>query len=465
MGGNDKVKKRFAIILAAGKGMRMKSTIAKVLHPILGLPMIDYILQGLQHNEIDVKVSVVGHGKDQVMAAIGQQTEFVTQKEQLGTAHAVMETRDILNDKEGTTIIVCGDTPLIKPGTIEKLFEFHETSNSKATILTSDMQNPFGYGRIVRDDNGEVARIVEQKDANDTEKNITEINTGTYCFDNQALFTALENVTNDNAQGEYYLTDVIEILRRKSEKVSAFLCADAKETMGINDRVALAEAEKEMKRRVNETHLLNGVSIVDPDHTYIGPGVTIEQDVVILPGTVIQGQTHIETGSTIGPNSEIDDSTIGQYSVIRQSVVKNSKIGNKVNIGPYAHIRPESIVNDDVKIGNFVEVKKSTIGNKSKVSHLSYIGDTEMGKDVNIGCGTITVNYDGVNKHKTIIEDHSFIGCNANLIAPVTIGKGSFVAAGSTVNRDVPQDALAIGRSKQLNKDGYATRMQREKNK
>ena len=459
------MKKRFAIILAAGKGTRMKSKKAKVLHPILGRPMVEYIIKGLQDNHIDIKVSVVGHGKDQVMNAIGKQTEFVTQNEQLGTAHAVIQAKEILKDKEGTTIIVCGDTPLIKPETIESLFQYHESSLSEGTILTANMSNPFGYGRVVRDNNGEVERIVEEKDANENEKLINEVNTGTYCFDNEALFNALERVNNENAQGEYYLTDIIEILREQSRKISAFVCEDTNETMGINDRVALANAEKEMKRRINENHLINGVSILAPDNTYIGPDVTIEQDVTILPGTMINGLTHIKTGSIIGPNSEIVNCTIGQHSVIRQSVVKDSKIGNEVNVGPFAHIRPDTTIGNEVRIGNFVEVKKSDIGNESKVSHLSYIGDAELGKDVNVGCGTITVNYDGVNKHKTVIENHSFIGCNTNLLAPVTIGKNSFVAAGSTINRDVPQDALAIGRAKQVNKEDYATRIKNKSKK
>src|SRR5690625_1304089 len=281
----------------------MKSKKAKVLHPILGRPMVEYIIKGLQDNHIDIKVSVVGHGKDQVMNAIGKQTEFVTQNEQLGTAHAVMQAKEILKDKEGTTIIVCGDTPLIRPETIENLFQYHESSSSEGTILTANMSNPFGYGRIIRDNNGEVERIVEEKDANGSEKLIEEVNTGTYCFDNQALFKALEQVNNENAQGEYYLTDVIEILRQQASKVSAFVCADSNETMGINDRVALANAESEMKRRINERHLLNGVSIQDSQNTYIGPDVTIEEDVTILPGTMITGMTHIETGSIIGPNS------------------------------------------------------------------------------------------------------------------------------------------------------------------
>jgi len=322
------MKKRFAVILAAGQGTRMKSKLSKVLHPILGRSMIEYIIKGLNANSIDTKVTVVGHGAEEVMSVIGNQCEFVIQKEQLGTAHAVMKADEILKDLDGTTIIVYGDTPLISSETFEKLFQFHEESNSFATILTTKVANPFGYGRVIRDESGQVERIVEQKDANEEERSINEINTGTYCFDNRALFSALKEVGNDNVQGEYYLTDVIEILRKKSRKVSAFLTEDSDETIGINDRLALVQAENMMKKRINENHLLNGVTIVDPEHTYIGPDVTIEQDVTIYPGCMIFGETHIGTGSTIGPHTEITNCAIGTHNVIRQSVLKNSKIGN-----------------------------------------------------------------------------------------------------------------------------------------
>jgi|SRR5690625_31959 len=462
IGGNF-MKNRFAVILAAGQGTRMKSKLSKVLHPILGRSMIDYIIKGMNANSIDTKVTVVGHGAEEVMSVIGNQSEFVIQKEQLGTAHAVMKAEEILKDRNGTTIIVYGDTPLISSATFEKLFQYHESTGSTATILTTKVADPFGYGRVIRDEEGHVERIVEQKDANEEEKEVNEINTGTYCFDNQALFSALKEVGNDNAQGEYYLTDVIEILRERSCKVSAFLSEDADETIGINDRVALVQAENIMKRKINETHLLNGVTIVDPEHTYIGPDVTIEQDVTVYPGCIILGETYIETGSTIGPHTEINDCTIGKYSVIRQSVLKNSKIGNEVQIGPFAHIRPDNNLGDKVKVGNFVELKKAEIGEGTKVPHLSYIGDANLGSGINIGCGAITVNYDGVDKHVTNIGDNAFIGCNVNLIAPVTVEKGAFVAAGSTINRDVPEDALAIGRARQTNKDGYANKMKQKK--
>lgn len=453
------MKNRYAVILAAGQGTRMKSKLYKVLHPILGRPMIRYVIESLKPTAVDTLVTIVGHGAEDVKAKVGNDSEFVIQEEQLGTAHAVLQAENILKDKSGITIVVCGDTPLITSKTYEKLFEWHESSNAKATILTTKLENPAGYGRVIRSESGHVERIVEHKDANAEEKNVNEINTGTYCFDNEALFAALKRVNNDNAQQEYYLPDVIEILKQDGEKIAALVTEDEDETIGINDRVALSTAENIMKRRINEFHLRNGVTIADPDNTYIAPEVTIEQDVVIYPGSIITGDTYIEEDAIIGPHSDIENCSIGKSTVIRQSVVRNSKIGSKVNVGPFAHIRPDSSIGDDVRVGNFVEIKKSVIDNNSKVPHLSYVGDATLGTHVNIGCGTITVNYDGKHKHTTTIEDNTFIGCNSNLVAPVTIKEGSYVAAGSTITEDVPENSLAIARTRQTTKEGYANKM------
>ncbi|WP_217588356.1 bifunctional UDP-N-acetylglucosamine diphosphorylase/glucosamine-1-phosphate N-acetyltransferase GlmU [Lentibacillus saliphilus] len=450
---------RYAVILAAGQGTRMKSKLYKVLHPVMGRPMIQHVIDQLQPTELDSLITIVGFGAEQVAEQIGDQSACVIQNEQLGTAHAVQQAEQLLKEKSGTTLVVCGDTPLITSDTYRALITTHEANGAKATVLTTEMPDPTGYGRVVRNASGDVERIVEHKDATDDEKLIKEINTGTYCFDNEALWEALQDVQNDNAQGEYYLPDVIEILKHRSEKVTAYLTPNADETLGVNDRAALAEAEKIMKNRINRNHMKNGVGIIDPDHTYISPDVMIEADAVIHPGTIIRGQSVIHAHAEIGPHTEIIDCVVDEATVIAHSVAKHSRIGKRVQIGPYAHIRPEADIANDAKVGNFVEIKKATIGEKSKVSHLSYIGDAHVGSRVNVGCGTITVNYDGKNKYLTTIEDDAFIGCNSNLIAPVTVGKGAYVAAGSTINKHVPDEALAIARQKQANKEGYAAKI------
>jgi len=456
------MKNRFAVILAAGKGTRMKSKLYKVLHPVMGRPMVQHVIKQLQPVELEEIVTIVGFGAEQVSEVVGETSKFAIQKEQLGTGHAVQQAEDVLGSRSGTTIVVCGDTPLITAETFQALFDHHEQNGAKATILTAQAEVPAGYGRVIRDETGEVSRIVEHKDANTEELKVNEINTGTYCFDNELLFAALKNVSNENAQGEYYLPDVIEILRSQGEKVTAFMTPDFHQTLGVNDRVALAEAEKIMRKRVNEFHMRAGVSIIDPDNTYIGPDVKIGLDTVVYPGTVISGETEIGEESVIGPNSEIDNCIIGDSTVVKHSVLKDSRVGSGVNIGPFAHLRPDSDIGDEAKIGNFVEIKKSQIGHGSKISHLSYIGDSEVGEKVNVGCGTITVNYDGQKKFATKIEDEAFIGCNSNLVAPVLIGKGAYVAAGSTITANVPADALSIARSRQTNKEGYALKLKKD---
>lgn len=454
---------RYAVILAAGQGTRMKSKLYKVLHPVCGKPMVQHVVDQVEKLQVQEMVTITGHGAEMVKAQLGEASHYALQAEQLGTAHAVMQAQLLLEGKDGITIVVCGDTPLIKAETMEALFKHHEELSAKATILTARIDDPTGYGRIIRNEAGLVEKIVEHKDADEAERQINEINTGTYCFDNAALFEALKNVSNNNVQGEYYLPDVIEILKKQGEVVTAYQTNDLEETLGVNDRVALAEAERIMRRRINESHMRNGVTIIDPANTYIETDVVIGHDTIIYPGTMIKGKTSIGAECQIGPNSEIDSCEVGDETVIRQSAAHQSSIGNHVNIGPFAHIRPQSDIKDEVKIGNFVEIKKAVFGQGSKASHLSYIGDAEVGKDVNIGCGSITVNYDGKNKFLTKIEDEVFIGCNSNLVAPVTVGKGAYVAAGSTITKDVPGKALSIARSHQVNKENYVEKLNLKK--
>ena len=449
----------FAVILAAGQGTRMKSKLYKVLHPVCGKPMVQHVVDHIQTLDVNRIVTVVGHGAEKVQQQLGDKSEYVLQAEQLGTAHAVQQAEAILGNEEGTTLVVCGDTPLIRPETMQALFEHHQAKNAKATILTAIAENPTGYGRILRGNNGQVEQIVEQKDASAEQQLVKEINTGTYCFDNKLLFETLKLVKNDNAQGEYYLPDVIEILQKQGDIVEAYVTDDFEETLGVNDRVALSQAETLMRTRINEKHMRNGVTIIHPETTHISADAVIGRDTVIQPGSMIEGATVIGEDCIIGPNTQIIDSRVGDRTTIHSSVVRESAIAEDTAIGPFAHIRPLSDIGSHVKIGNFVEVKKSKLDHGSKVSHLSYIGDAEIGSNVNIGCGSITVNYDGKNKFKTIIEDDVFVGCNTNLVAPVKVGKGSFIAAGSTITKEVPEDALAIARARQENKPNYVSKL------
>ncbi|MDR4229630.1 bifunctional UDP-N-acetylglucosamine diphosphorylase/glucosamine-1-phosphate N-acetyltransferase GlmU [Bacillus mojavensis] len=454
--------KRFAVVLAAGQGTRMKSKLYKVLHPVCGKPMVEHVVDEALKLSLTKLVTIVGHGAEEVKKQLGDKSEYALQAEQLGTAHAVKQAQPFLADEKGVTIVICGDTPLLTAETMEAMLKEHTQKEAKATILTAVAEDPTGYGRIIRGESGAVQKIVEHKDASEEERLVTEINTGTYCFDNEALFRAIDQVSNDNVQGEYYLPDVIEILKNEGETVAAYQTGNFQETLGVNDRVALSQAELFMKERINKRHMQNGVTLIDPMNTYISPEAVIGSDTVIYPGTVIKGEVQIGEDTIIGPHTEIMNSSIGSRTVIKQSVVNNSKVGNDVNIGPFAHIRPDSVIGNEVKIGNFVEIKKTQFGDRSKASHLSYVGDAEVGKDVNLGCGSITVNYDGKNKYLTKIEDGAFIGCNSNLVAPVTVGEGAYVAAGSTVTEDVPGKALAIARARQVNKDDYVKKIHKK---
>ncbi len=446
----------FAIILAAGKGTRMKSDEYKILHPVLGKPMISHVISNLNKVNVNKKIAVVAKDADKVRELLKDEVIFVVQEEQLGTGHAVRMAEAILENEEGSTLVICGDTPLITSTTIESLIKNHNDSASDVTVLTTIVENPANYGRVIRDGNNEILKIVEDKDTSDEEKAIKEINTGTYCFNNKKLFKALKQLKNNNKQKEYYLTDCIEIIKREGGKAHAVITLDKEETLGINDKVALEKANQILKRRINENLMKNGVTIMDSESTFISPDTTIGTDTVILPGTICLGTNEIGNHCVIGPNTELENVKIGNNVKIKHSVITDSIIGDNTKVGPFAHFRNHAVIGENVRIGNFVEVKNSTFGNHSNAAHLTYIGDASIGNHVNMGCGTITVNYDGKNKHRTVIEDNVFVGCNSNLIAPVTIGENSYIAAGSTINKNVPNDTLAIARCRQENKEGYA---------
>jgi len=445
----------YAIILAAGKGTRMKSDLPKVLHKVAGISMLEHVFRSVGAIQPEKTVTVVGHKAELVEQVLAGQTEFVTQSEQLGTGHAVMMTEPILEGLSGHTLVIAGDTPLITGESLKNLIDFHINHKNVATILTAETDNPFGYGRIVRNDNAEVLRIVEQKDATDFEKQIKEINTGTYIFDNERLFEALKNINTNNAQGEYYITDVIGIFREAGEKVGAYTLKDFDESLGVNDRVALATAESVMRRRINHQHMVNGVSFVNPEATYIDIDVEIAPEVQIEANVTLKGQTKIGAETILTNGTYVVDSTIGAGAVITNSMIEESSVADGVTVGPYAHIRPGSSLGAQVHIGNFVETKKSTLEKGVKAGHLTYLGDAHVGEKTNIGAGTITCNYDGKNKFKTEIGKEVFIGSDTMLVAPVSIGDNSLIGAGSVITKDVPSDSLSVERSKQIIKEGW----------
>lgn len=451
--------KRFAVVLAAGQGTRMKSKLYKVMHPVMGKPMVGHVVDQALAANMDKVVTVTGVGAETVQDYLGDKSEYVLQEEQLGTAHAVEQAGPILKNEEGTTLVICGDTPLLTRETLESLMAHHESVGAKATVLTAHADDPFGYGRVIRSEDGSVSKIVEQKDALEQEQAVQEINTGTYCFDNKALFAAIEKVDNNNSQGEYYLPDVMEILKNDNELISAYQLANKEEALGVNDRIALALANKLMKKRINEKHMRNGVTFVDPEQTYIESDAVIGQDTTIEPGVYIKGDTVIGEDCHIGAHSIIVDSTIGNEVVVRSSLIESSVMEKQSNIGPNSHLRPDAVIKEKVHIGNFVEIKKATIGKHTKVGHLTYVGDATLGENINLGCGTVFVNYDGKNKHHIEVGDNSFIGCNTNLIAPVTVENDSYIAAGSTITDNVPPESLAIARARQVTKEGYYKEM------
>lgn len=444
-----------AAILAAGEGKRMKSDTPKVLHKVCGKEMVNHVIDIMRKAEIESVNVIVGKGADKVKKGTeDRNVSYSLQAKQLGTGHAVMCAKDFLANKTGVVAIFTGDAPLITEETVRNLLKFYEEGNYKGAILTSIIENPAHYGRVIRDSKGDVLKIVEAKDCSEEEYKVKEINAGMYCFDIEALLNSLDKLTNNTAQGEYYLTDIVQILQSEGLKVGAMVI-NYEETIGINSRIELAEAEVILRSRINKKHMENGVTIIDPNTTYIGSEVEIGRDTIIYPGNVLEGTTVIKEDCILYPNSRISDSIIEAGVTIQSSVIIESQIGEGTTVGPFAYIRPESVIGKHARIGDFVEIKKSSIGDNTKVSHLTYIGDAEVGSGCNFGCGTVVVNYDGKKKYKTIIGDNVFIGCNTNLVSPVEVKDNAYTAAGSTITSEVPEGALAIARAKQVNKEGW----------
>ena len=425
-----------ALILAAGKGTRMKDDLPKVLTPLLGKSFIQYVIDALQGAGIQDIYPIVGYKQELVRQHI-QATDFFVQEELLGTGHAVQQAIPALQKESGLTIVIAGDQPLISSATIQQLVQMHQDNKNQLTLLTVRNPNPYGYGRVITKGH-DVIKMVEEWDATDEERLITQVNLSVYCFDHELLVKHINELANTNRKQEFYINDMVSIFNQYGYKVQALNTDKFEETIGINDKVALAEATKTLQTMINTSLMNQGVTLIDPDHTYIGPDVEIGPGTTIYPNTVIEGA-----------------SKVGSFCTIESSYIRDSVIGDHVQVGPFAHIRNQSLIADRVRIGNFVEVKKSRLGEDVKSAHLSYLGDATIGDRTNIGCGVITVNYDGVHKHQTTIKEDAFIGSNVNLIAPVTIGKNALVAAGSTITDDVEDNALAIARSRQTNKEGY----------
>lgn len=439
------------IVLAAGMGKRMKSDIPKVLHPVLGRPMLSYVIDSVEKLTPKKTIVVVGHRAHEVEKVLdSKKITYAAQTEQLGTGHAANCADSALKSFKGDIVILNGDFPLITSNTLKKFVNQHQKKKADVSVLTSIVDDPTGYGRIKRDLKGEVVAIVEEKDATSEEKFIDEINSGTYCVKSSFLWNALKKVNTKNRQKEYYLTDIVEQARKNSLTINGSIISDSDEVLGVNDRIDLSIIESILKWRTNEKLMRSGVTLIDPETTYISPGVKIGRDTTIFPNTHIYGDTQIGKSCTIGPSNWIEDSKLSNGITLKSSCyITSASIKNNVTIGPFAHIRPEAEILDGAKIGNFVEIKKSKIGSGSKVPHLSYVGDATLGKSVNIGAGSITCNYDGFEKHKTVLEDNVFIGSDTMLVAPIKIGKRSTTGAGSTITKDVPSDSLALGRARQ----------------
>jgi bifunctional UDP-N-acetylglucosamine pyrophosphorylase/glucosamine-1-phosphate N-acetyltransferase len=448
----------FAIIMAAGKGTRMKSldsTKSKVAFDLLGVPLVGHVINALKPLKLDRTITIVGHGGETTSKVVEGQSEIVWQREQKGTGHAVIQVAPLLEGKQGTTLIVSGDTPLITTKSLDQLVQTHIQGKFDLTILTSIVHQPFGYGRMIRNSKGQVTAIVEEINANEEEKKIKEINTGFYVFNNSLLFQNLRDLTPNPKNGELNITSLIKMFMDKGLKVGTSTVDAFEETLGINDRAQLAEARKIMQHRINHQHMVNGVTIENPDNTFISPSVVIGQDTTIQSGVYLIGKVTIGTANFIGANSVIENTTIGTGNHIESSKIIDSVVGNQNLIGPYAHLRAHVVLHDQARVGNFVEIKAATLQNGVKVAHLSYLGDCEVGENTNIGCGTIIANYDGHKKHKTVIGKNVFVGSGSTLVSPVVIADETLIAAGSTIVNDVKKGEMAIARTRQINKENY----------
>lgn len=444
-----------SVILAAGMGTRMKSKMPKVLHKVCGKPLSKWVIDASKAAGADKVCAVVGHKAETVKEVLGDVCEFALQAEQKGTGHAVMQAIDVIKNSKGEVVILNGDTPLITAETINKAIEYHKNNGNQATVITAILDDATGYGRIVRDNDGSVLKIVEQKDASEEEKKINEVNSGMYVFDAQSLVYALDKITPNNAQGEYYLTDTLEILLSAGKKIGGYAISDNDEIRGINDRVQLNEAEKIMQKRINEYHMRNGVTMRNPESVYIEDGVEIGNDTEICQNVTIKSGTKIGSDCVIGSGSMLDRAVIHDGVDVLSSVILESEVDEGTHVGPFAYIRPNCHVGKEVKVGDFVELKNSNIDDGTKISHLTYIGDSDVGKRVNFGCGTVTCNYDGKKKYRTTIGDDCFVGCNTNFVSPINVGDGVYIAAGSTITEDIPENSLSIARVRQVNKEGW----------
>lgn len=452
------MNKTCAIILAAGKGTRMKSNKPKVLAEILFKPMLGYVIDACKGADVTDICVVTGHKSEQVegyLSSVGEFT-FAKQTEQKGTGHAVMMARDFLEQNRGNDVVVLsGDTPCLNSETILESYKLHKEQNNEITLVTAVLDDAGNYGRIVRE-GSQIKKIVERKDANEAQIAIKEINAGTYWFNVDNLLEVLDLLTTDNAQGEYYLTDTIALTLEKGKSVGGYIAPDSDIILGANSRKDLYELNEKMRQKIIDKHFDNGVEFVSTDGVYISPDTVIGTDTVIYPGTILKEGVTIGDDCIIGPNTLIQKSTVGNRVKLNSVQCYQSKIHDDADIGPFVHIRPNSEIHHHVHIGDFVEVKNSSIGAGTGISHLTYVGDSDVGKNVNFGCGVVTVNYDGVNKHRCTIKDGAFIGCNTNLVAPVTVGENGYTAAGSTITKDVPDEALGIARARQEVKEGFS---------